>query len=327
MEKYLRKCLDSLIMSDENMQRLEVLVINDGSKDSSSLIAHEYASNYPQTFRVVDKENGNYGSCVNYGLKEASGKYVKILDADDSFDNGVFERYLSYLSRVDVDLVISDFNIINVKGKATERCTFNLPKDRVFSLATLDDNTIEWLWHHAIAYKTCILRNMQYRQTEGISYTDDEWIFKPMAFVESVSYFPEPLYYYLRGREGQTFDPIVLRKTFDHRIKVAHSMIDFYKQINGRCSDVSLGYLSSKLQKRLKDIYLFCLTWNDSKELREQLVAFDKCIKNGSMEVYSLTNEVINGYGWHFIKGWRNANYKQTLALRIMRFRKWIEQK
>ena len=57
MEKYLRRCLDSLIIDEEGMKQLEVLVINDGSKDSSSQIAHEYQDKYPDTFRVIDKEN------------------------------------------------------------------------------------------------------------------------------------------------------------------------------------------------------------------------------------------------------------------------------
>ena len=84
MEKYLNKCLDSLIV--ENMNLLEVLIINDGSKDNSSNIAHVYENKYPNTFRVIDKENGNYGSCINRGIKEAKGKYIKVLDADDSFN-------------------------------------------------------------------------------------------------------------------------------------------------------------------------------------------------------------------------------------------------
>lgn len=77
MEKYLRRWLDSLIIDEEGMKQLEVLVINYGSKDSSSQIAHEYQEKYPDTYRVIDKENGNYGSCINIGLKEAKGKYVK----------------------------------------------------------------------------------------------------------------------------------------------------------------------------------------------------------------------------------------------------------
>ena len=90
MEKYLERCLSSLIVSDEQMAMLEVLVINDGSKDRSSEIAHGYESRYPDTFRVIDKTNGHYGSCVNRGLQEATGKYVKVLDADDWFNTENF---------------------------------------------------------------------------------------------------------------------------------------------------------------------------------------------------------------------------------------------
>lgn len=84
------------------MQRLEVLVVNDGSKDNSSAIAHEYQDKYPDTFRVIDKENGNYGSCVNRGLKEATGKYIKILDADDWFDNEQFSLFVEKLKNMTV---------------------------------------------------------------------------------------------------------------------------------------------------------------------------------------------------------------------------------
>lgn len=87
------------------MQRLEVLVVNDGSKDNSSAIAHEYQDKYPDTFRVIDKENGNYGSCVNRGLKEATGKYIKILDADDWFDNEQFSLFVEKLKKYDCDLI------------------------------------------------------------------------------------------------------------------------------------------------------------------------------------------------------------------------------
>lgn len=84
MEKYLDKCLASLIIEDkELMRQLEVLVVIDGAKDRSSEIAHTYQNRFADTFRVIDKENGNYGSCINRGLKEATGRYVKVLDADD----------------------------------------------------------------------------------------------------------------------------------------------------------------------------------------------------------------------------------------------------
>ena len=104
MEAYLGKCLDSLIVRDADgslnanmMDALEVLVINDGSKDRTSEIGHSYEAKYPGTFRVIDKENGHYGSCVNRGLAEAKGAFIRVLDADDYVDNAKFKLFLELL--------------------------------------------------------------------------------------------------------------------------------------------------------------------------------------------------------------------------------------
>ena len=98
MEKYLDKCLTSLLFNDKDLlKQLEVLVVIDGSKDRSSLIAHSYEKKYPETFRVIDKENGTYVSCIKRGLKEATGKYIKILDADDSFDTTNLRSFILFI--------------------------------------------------------------------------------------------------------------------------------------------------------------------------------------------------------------------------------------
>lgn len=118
MQDYLNRCLDSLVLQDPNlMEQLEVLIVNDGSKDCSSEIGHTYESKYLQTFRVIDKENGNYGSCVNRGLKEAQGKYIKVLDADDWFDTNAFACYLNDIAKVDTDMVLTDYRIVFNEGE------------------------------------------------------------------------------------------------------------------------------------------------------------------------------------------------------------------
>lgn len=108
-EEYLPKCLDSLIIKEELMTRLDVLLIIDGSPDNAISIAKEYEQKYPQTFRVISKENGGYGSVLSRGIKEATGKYCKVLDSDDWYDNAAFEAFVSQLTQLDTDVVVMDY--------------------------------------------------------------------------------------------------------------------------------------------------------------------------------------------------------------------------
>ncbi len=79
MEALLPRCLDSLLVP-ETLERLEVMVVNDGSKDGSLAVANRYKERFPQTLTVIDKPNGNYGSTINVALPVAQGKYVKVVD-------------------------------------------------------------------------------------------------------------------------------------------------------------------------------------------------------------------------------------------------------
>ena len=286
MEKYLRKCLSSLVVTEDNMQALEVIVVNDGSKDSSLLIANEYERLYPDTFRSIDKENGNYGSCVNRGLYEAKGKYVKILDADDSFSCEVFDAFLTFLRNMDADLIISDYCVVDEAYKVRETYTFNMPVYKSFTMEDFTESAA-CLWHHGITYRTCNIVAMSYKQTEGISYTDDEWIFKPMITVRKVCYFPQILYYYLRGREGQTFDPKVMQKTFSHRLIVANSMLRFYEEHHSNFDGALKQYMFSKLFSRIRSLYnLFLIKGGILREMLQ--ILFSGC---GSPSWISLRQE------------------------------------
>ena len=83
MEDCLNRCLDSLLISSQElMQMLEVIVVNDGSTDGTSALAHSYEARFPGVFFVIDKENGNSGSCINAALAVATGKYFRQLDAE-----------------------------------------------------------------------------------------------------------------------------------------------------------------------------------------------------------------------------------------------------
>ena len=96
MDALLPRCLDSLLVP-ATLKRLEVMVVNDGSRDGSLAVANSYRERFPQTVTVIDKPNGNYGSTINAALPIAQGKYVKILDADDWFDTTALVTFLDRL--------------------------------------------------------------------------------------------------------------------------------------------------------------------------------------------------------------------------------------
>lgn len=282
MEKYLVKCLDSLIIPD--MDKVEVLVINDGSKDNSSRIAHEYQEKYPDTFKVIDKENGNYGSCVNRGLSEATGKYIKILDADDSFDNASFEKYISVLQNLDVDLVFND--VIDVDPSDNELCkiSINAQEDVVIS----DISSVGSYSMHQIAYKRVNLIELGYKQTEGISYTDNEWCFWPMVTVSIAYYIAVPLYRYLCGREGQTTAPTVYKKYFSQRLQVIKRLIFLWER-NYESWKVLKVYPLLKECIQIEPFFYSCII-NGDKELQQLFVDFDNEIRDTCPKYYQYSN-------------------------------------
>ena len=93
MAALLPQCLDSLTATQEVAEQLDVVVVNDGSRDGSLAVAQSYAERFPQSVRVIDKPNGNYGSTINAALPTLQGEYVKVLDADDKFDAESLAQY------------------------------------------------------------------------------------------------------------------------------------------------------------------------------------------------------------------------------------------
>ena len=109
-ELYIDECLPTII-SSKSIDDIEILLVNDGSTDNTLKKARYFEELYPQSIRVIDKENGGHGSVINRGIKEATGKYFKVIDGDDWVDTAAFNQLVSCLKRVDVDLVMNPYII------------------------------------------------------------------------------------------------------------------------------------------------------------------------------------------------------------------------
>ena len=254
---------------------------------------------------------------MNRGLSEAKGKYIKVLDADDFFDSAALDQYVSFLQNVDVDMVVSDFRIVDPEGNVLKNYSFTLPKGTVFDLSAFKiESERIFLWHHAIAYKTENLRDIGYKQTEGISYTDEQWVFMPMVKVKKIVYFPKMVYMYLRGREGQTYDPNVLAKTFKQLFQVAKTQTDFYIEWGDKLADKGQrDYLWTRLTQKNWKIYRFYTLKQNTEENNERLATYDRSLESRCPQLYHHFSN--RNYELHFpyIRLWRKNGYNRNNAM------------
>ena len=235
MEALLSRCLDSFIIEKEYMDKLEIIIVNDGSKDNSSKIAHEYADKYPNTYIVIDKPNGNYGSCINAALKVATGKYFRICDSDDRYDRENLMMYVSNLLNTDADLTITPYvarsfnnevrNIQSMKGVETG-ISFNV-SDVVWS----EYKFMQFRAMHSIAVRTSLLVENNYVQLEGISYTDTQFVFYAVLYSNTCVFYDLPIYQYYLGRDGQTMSMASMIKSNMHFYKNGKVLLDEFIQL------------------------------------------------------------------------------------------------
>ncbi|WP_424651822.1 glycosyltransferase family 2 protein, partial [Capnocytophaga gingivalis] len=205
-EEYLPKCLNSLII-DEYMDILEVLIVIDGSPDNSLAIAQEYAQKYPNTFIVINKENGGHSSAINKGLELATGKYFKLLDSDDWFDKDSFKVFIEKLQGLDVDMVMTDYVVEYVSQNKQELVGLNISENTIYSIDQVDITKIQnFLAMHRIAYRTSLFTEVNFKLPEKTFYTDVLYAHLPFFKTNSFVYYKLPLYRYYVGREGQSMN-------------------------------------------------------------------------------------------------------------------------
>lgn len=206
MEAYLPRCLDSVTREDVP-DTLEVIVVNDGSKDRSLEIAKEYQAKRPDIIQIIDKPNGHYGSCINAALKVATGKYFRILDADDWFDTSALISFINTIKAYDVDLIFSPKSEVENSRKKLVSSTILTPGE-IYSKSDFDklnrEKLLSILTIHSISYKLNLLKEIELQLQTGICYTDTEFYAYPLRLSKDIVFFDIPVYNYFIGRDGQS---------------------------------------------------------------------------------------------------------------------------
>lgn len=290
MEKYLRRCIDSLLIPE--IEKLEIIIVNNASTDSTPEIAQEYYNKYPNSIKVINIDvNGHYGKAVNHALKNATGKYFKLLDADDWYDTKGLSTFVNVLSHSDVDLIITNVSIEYANGKKAKHIIAqNVEYGKIIKRGTNEFKKIDFyanIGMHKIAYKTSILHNMHFSMTENIPYVDNEYAYYPFEYINSILFVNTILYKYFIGREGQTIDKRSMIRNSSSLLKVITKMLDLYTETNP--SPETQLFNTLYLCTALTTYYHIKLVLqNKNKNEDKKLKELDSLVKSKGNNLYKL---------------------------------------
>lgn len=272
-EKYLKRCMDALLSQTLDKKKLEILIVNDGSTDSSPKIIESYRSKFPEVIKVYNKANGGQASARNLGIQKATGKYVGFADSDDFVDATLFEKLCNKAMAEDADLTechyhsmleqeTTDENGLPTYKEIGTRGTIKAHED----VRELFINPQVSPWNKL--YKRELLTDNKITFPEGMIYEDTAFYIKTLPFVKKHAYVDEKLVYYcvrknstmtsnLGGRVGdifKVFDDIIeffLRKGLFGKYK---DELEYFCVKTAFCSNISrIGRVHSFVMR--KELY------------------------------------------------------------------------
>ena len=291
-QDYLNVAVDSLLVAGND---IEIIIINDGSKDQTLAIANKYKKKYPNIVKVIDQENGGHGSGINAGLKVASGKYFKVVDSDDWVDHLSLIKLMNQIklhinSQIEPDLYITNFVYEHVEDQTTfERdYSVNFPQERIFNWnETLKKfKYSKTLLMHALIYRTEILKSMNLELPRHTFYVDNLFSYLPLPYIKSIYYMKIPLYRYFIGRIDQSITLKNITKRYQQQIKVYKLMNDAYQyQLIKELPKGLKTYMKHCLAAILMITQMFTVA-EDSKDRRNDLKELWKHIKKSDISTY-----------------------------------------
>ena len=225
VEKYLEKCLDSLV--NQTLKDIEIIVVNDGTKDNSQEIIDKYAKKYPKKVKGFIKENGGQSSARNYGLEYAKGEYIGFVDSDDYVELDMFEKLYNKAKEDDFDISICNLNFVYEDTDDKKEFSINMNSDLTDkeSLRKHMINIYPVVWNKI--YKKSLFETSKLKFKEKVWFEDVEFLYKLVPYVKSVGVIDDYLYNYLQ-RQGS------VTNTFDKRlynyVENLNGIVDFYKE-------------------------------------------------------------------------------------------------
>lgn len=265
------------VATSKHSDIIEILIINDGSTDQTLQVAKTLEKKYP-CVKVIDKPNGGHGSAINSALKNATGKYFRLLDGDDWFDTEEFDGYIEKLQSETADIVFTDLVEHFIKTGLNRPITYypNLPEYKTLPLDTV--HFLEWgPMLPTTTIKTDILKKFNLKIDENCYYVDQEYNLACYLASKTASYYPFMIYQYRLEREGQSMQKTSLIKNVKSHEIVCKRLLDIFHKHLKTMTNTRRKHLSKKIIIPMCYMqYVIAIEYCKSKE---RFLSFDKIIK------------------------------------------------
>ena len=249
-QDYMEHCIDSILPGGDDV---EILIIDDGSKDRTAEIADAYEAKYPGIVRAIHQENGGHGEAVNAGIRNATGLFFKVVDSDDWVNEEAYKQILKKLKEfaggpTTLDMMLANY-VYEKEGayhkKVMRQAGF--PQDRVFTWSDIRHfHKGHYILMHSVIYRTELLRACGLELPKHTFYVDNIYVYKPLPHVRTMYYMDVDFYRYFIGREDQSVNEKVMISRIDQQIRVNKIMIDdmdLHKVTNLKCRKYMINYL------------------------------------------------------------------------------------
>lgn len=281
VENYLNETIphyfDERVLSD-----IEILIVNDGSKDGTLALANQFHEKYPKSIFVIDKENGGHGSTINAGIVAASGRYFKVIDGDDWVDTESFVKLVKVLKQIDVDLVLTPFERVIEGTEKKEPVTFGqVEYDKVCNFDEVVSQLGDGYQIHSVTFRADILKRIP-TISEHCFYVDQEYVLYPIRFVKTVYFMNVFVYQYRIGTAGQSMAIANLQKNRKMHEKVTMNIVRYAEEM--KFSENLQTFMNARAAGLVyKTLKILLSMGNNSKE---EWTEFAKVLKEHYPSIY-----------------------------------------
>lgn len=293
-EKYLSKCLNSFLYTENTNSKIEVIIVNDGSTDKTEEIGMGFVRRDPDIFKIINKKNGGHGSAINEGAASAKGTYLKVIDSDDWIITENLGAYISILEATTADIILTPYLFYDIQEHVSRPCSYSSKRNSsFFTLSDVCNN-----WHnikelftiHGITYRTEFYQERARKIIENVFYDDQEYTTIPCCYAKTLYFSSVFLYVYRIGDQGQSISEKNQAMRIGHLEKVVLSMARYYNQHGKYFRPAEQMFYLYKMEIALLSYYrVACLLLPNRKQGRRTARQMNAEIRGWSCDLWKQT--------------------------------------